>query len=149
MEAREELEHDPLLRVVETGRRLVEDQHARRHREHGRDGEALPFAFAKEKGILVALPAEADRQKRLVDARRERVAGEPEVARPERHLVGDRRREELMIGILEDVADLACDPLERKRAEVGAVETDVTGLGLEEPVQVLRERRLAESRSGR
>src|SRR5262249_2840156 len=54
----------------------------------------------------------------------------------------DRRREELVVGILEDVSHVLRDLLERPPRHAAAAEDDLAGRRLEEPVQVLGERRL-------
>src|SRR5205814_9581371 len=80
---------------------------------------------------------------RLRDARLDLGGCEPQVLRPEGDLLLDRGREELVIGVLEDVAYALRERLEREAAQVAALEPHGALGGLEEAVQVLGERRLA------
>ena len=69
--------------------------------------------------------------------------GEAEVPWAEGDLFTHRGGEELVIRILEDVAHALRELLERQEGDLPPLETHRSGGGREEPVQVLRERRLA------
>ena len=99
--------HLALLAIVQPGRRLIEDQQARAQREHARDREPLTLPFAEQKRIAGAFIFEAHRRQHLGASRFDLRGREAEIARPEFHFGLDRVGENLMVGILEDVADFA------------------------------------------
>src|SRR5947208_4994160 len=142
VEAVEQTEHPLLLLEIEAGRRLVEDENVGPEREDRRDGQALPRALVEQERIRVAL-VELDGRERLGHTRLHLGGREAEVARPEGHLIGDGRGEELMIRILEDVADALGERLERKVRDVASVERHASLGRREEAVQVLGERGLS------
>ena len=61
-------------------------------------------------GIRRSNPAHPDRGQRALDAVVDLGFGEAHVERPERHVVEHGRAEELVVGVLEDEADLGPDP---------------------------------------
>ena len=92
---------------IETGHRLVQQQHVRLHRQHAGDADALFLAEAE----VVHGTARVIRHVDGVQCRRD--AGtygglvEAEIQRAERHVFLDERREQLAVRILEHEADAA------------------------------------------
>ena len=99
--------HATLLAVVEAGGRLVEDQHARTQREHARHRQALALALAQQEGIERARILKPHCAQHLFASPLNFIRRKVEVARPEGDLVLDCGGEDLMVGVLENVADLA------------------------------------------
>ncbi len=66
-----------------------------------------------------------------------------EIAGPEADVLSDRCRKELVIRVLERIADVPSQPVNRHLPGVQAVDEDLAGGGLEQPVQVPGERTLA------
>ena len=94
---------------VQVGRRLVQHQDLRPHGQHG--GDRDPAALAERQVVRrpVAVRGHADRGERLVDPGAQLGAAQAEVGRAERDVLGDRRHEQLVVGVLEDDADPAAD----------------------------------------
>ena len=95
---------------VEVGRRLVEHQDLRLHRQHG--GDRDPAALAE--GQVVRRPVgevgHADPVERVHRPGASSSApAHAEVGRPERDVLADGRHEQLVVGVLEDDADPAPD----------------------------------------
>ena len=143
VQAGEKRHHAALLEVVEPGGRLVEDQHRRLEHQQRRDGEPLPLALAEQEGIDRRQAGEADRRQRRLDARRALGGRHAEVLQREGHLLAGAGGEQLLIRVLEDVADVARHPLQRLRRQVGAAQPHHAGARPQQAVQLLGQRRLA------
>ena len=87
---------------VEVGGRLVEQQHARLHRERAGQGEPLHLAAAQVHDRAVELQAaHAHRVECGVDARPDLLAWHVEVFRTERHIVSETLEDGLRLRILQ------------------------------------------------
>jgi len=135
-----QLHHLALLAIIQPGRRLVEDEQPRAQREDARDGEPLPLPLAEQKRIGSALVVEPDRMKNLGAARLDFSFVVPEVARTKFHFGLNRIGENLMVGILEDVADLARSLGGPQRGAIAPFQRDGSGIGREQTDRHLRQR---------
>ena len=90
---------------VLAGRRLVEDEDGRVHRQDAGQRDELPTRQVEVVRVGRALVGETDGLEAAGDARGDLRRRRPEVARPERHLALDGSFEELLVGVLEDEAD--------------------------------------------
>ena len=68
----------------------------------------------------------ADARERVGDARRDVLGRQPEVERPEPHVLGDGRHEELVVRVLEDHADRAADVGQRPLGHRDAADVDAS-----------------------
>ncbi len=94
---------EPLLPVgVQPRRRLVEHEHPRPHGHRPRDGRPFPLPVGQQVRGAVAQPGDVQRRERLVDPRPDLRLRQPQVQRPERHVLRDRRREQLVVRVLHD-----------------------------------------------
>src|SRR5581483_9397414 len=142
LEIAQEVHERALLAIVQAGGGLVEEENARLERQDGRDREPLPFALRQEERIGVALVREPGPLEAARDALGERLGREREVTGPERDLVLDGRGEELVVGVLEDEADVARDPSRTRARRVAAGDADRARGRQQKAGQVLRESRL-------
>ena len=129
---------------IEHGCGLVEHEIGGPHRERARYGEPL-LLTAREGGGLALLEAcHADRGQRLVDARTDLFARQPEILRPEGDVVLDARGDDLVVRPLEhDAHPLA--QLQRTRLVPGvdAVDRHLSRTREQHPVDQPNERGLA------
>src|SRR5207244_13226667 len=116
--------------------------HLGAERQYRGHREALANALVEQERVGLAL-AEADGGERLFHPRFDRGRRESQVSRAEGDLLLDAGGEELMVGILEDVADPPGEVLEGLAGYRGPVHEDLPRRRREETVQVLGERRLA------
>ena len=128
---------------VEVRGRLVEHEDLRVHGEHRRDGDPSPLAEGQVVRRPVGELGHAHLCQGLEHPGVELVAAQPEVARPERHVVADRRHEQLVVGVLEDDADAAPDLGEVVLGDGQAGHRDGAGPGGQDAVEVQHERGLA------
>jgi hypothetical protein len=94
---------------VERAGRLVEREHARVAREHAREARAALLARAQAVGRAVRGVGEADAGERGGDAGGQRVAPFAALARAVRDVLADGGAEELVVGVLEEEADVGAD----------------------------------------
>ena len=135
--------HAALLAVIQSGGRLVENQQARAQREHARDRQPLALALAEQEWIERARILKSDRAQHLVASALNLVRREVEVARTEGDLVLDGRGENLMVGVLEDVADLGGGFGRAHRGAVAPVEHHGARDRMQQAHQMLGQRGLA------
>ena len=105
VDAREHVEQLAARARVEVGRRLVEHEQARAHRQHG--GDRHPPALAHRELVGGALGRRAPcapRRAPRATRSRDLVALEAHVERAERHVLLDGGHEELVVGVLEHEA---------------------------------------------
>ena len=100
-------------RVVLAGRRLVEDEHRRLHRQDARQRDELPQRQVEVIGVREPRAGQPDRVECRVHGPRGRVRATTEVARPEGDLALDRPVEELVVGVLEHEPDPRREPMDR------------------------------------
>ncbi len=129
--------------VVEHRGRLVEQQRARTHREHPREGETLGLTPGERGAAMVDAVGEPDRGERLGDAGPDLRPGQPEVLRPERgvptHATGDER----VGGVLHEQADASVPRTHGVTVDEHLPRT-LAGVDLpEHPGERLQQRRLA------
>src|SRR5262249_13763203 len=131
------------LAEVETGRRLVENQHRGAKREDRRHRDLLPLAFGQQERITGFEPDESHGVDDAPYARFDLRATATELARPERDLLFHGCREDLIVGVLEDVAYRcrACPGAERR--EWSAAPFDPSLPALQDATEQPRERTLS------
>ena len=95
----------PRPRVKEGGR-LVKEHHRGLHREHRRERRHALFAAGDLERRLAAQMFDMQQGEALVHAPRHLLLGEPHIARAEGDIVVDRGHKELVVGVLEEDADL-------------------------------------------
>ena len=88
-------------RRVEVGGRLVEQDHARPHREHAGEREPLLLPTREGRGRPVERHVEPDRVERLPHPRPDLLARDAEVLAAERDVVADAGEDRLAVGILQ------------------------------------------------
>ena len=124
--------------------RLVEHEIRGLHRERPGEREPLLLAAGEQVRLARLEPGQADRRKRVRDTTADHIAREPEVLGPERHVVLDRCRDDLVVGVLkhdpDQFAQLADARLVGRR---DAVDRDGARLWQQDTVREARERRLA------
>ncbi len=143
--ALERLEHLEQLSPragIEVGRRLVEHEQGRLHRQDGRDRHAPALAERELVRAAVCDVLHPHGAQRRSHAILEPRAGEPEVERPEGDVVAHRRHEELVVGILEDEADAGPQRLDVPVADVDPGHLEAS-LAAQEAVEVEHQGRLA------
>src|SRR6266851_60920 len=97
--------HSVLLAIIEAGRGLVENEKTRAQREYASDREPLTFTFAQQERIAVSRTGKIDGFEDFGASTLDFGVIESEVARTESDFILDRGGEDLMVGILEHVAD--------------------------------------------
>jgi hypothetical protein len=136
--------HEPAPRArVEARRRLVHDQDVGLHGEHRGDGHRALLAAGEVVGRALRQVLSPDARERGGDAGRDVGGREPEVERPEPHVLGHRRQEQLVVRVLEHHADGATDVGQRPLGDRDAADVDAAAGGCEQPVEVQEEGRLA------
>jgi len=114
---------------VQAGGRLVQDQHARPHRQHCADGHALDLPAGKR---VQAAPEQMGEAERLSDrghAGADSLLIQPQIARAAGQLLIHGQVEELGSRVLEDDADLLGDLRRGEQQRVAAVYLDCAGQG--------------------
>ncbi len=109
---------------VEPGGRLVEQQDLVAHGEKPGDADALLLPEAERVDGLIEIAPHVDVGERLAHPGGDLFLREPHVERAEGHVLRDGGREELVVGVLEDEADLAVDLLWRQLPDIGPIEHD-------------------------
>src|SRR6266849_2323424 len=97
--------HAALLAIIEAGRGLVENEKTRAQREYASDREPLTFTFAHQERIAVSRIGKIDGFEDFGASTLDFGVIESEVARTESDFILDSGSEDLMVGILEHVAD--------------------------------------------
>ena len=141
------LEHDlgelaPRL-GVEVGRRLVEHEQRRVHRQHRARRHPAALAEAEVVGRAPGVAGHPDRVQRRLDPVLELMTPISEVGRAEGDVVADGGGEELVVGVLEHDPDPAADLAQVGLLDPQAVDDDAAGAAAERAVEVQDEGRLA------
>src|SRR6266852_9470214 len=97
--------HAALLAIIEAGRGLVENEQARAQREHASDREPLTFTLAQQERIAVSRLGKIDGFEDFGASTLDFGVIESEVARTESDFILDRGSEDLMVVVLDNVAD--------------------------------------------
>jgi len=129
-------------RGVECPTRLIEHQDVRFHGEHCCQCGAATLSAAQMMGSAVGEVGSLHGLQRLPSARGESVPGEPQIRRPERNILTNRRHEELVICVLEYKAHPASDFPERVLCYHRIADPNRAGASRENPVQMQRQRGL-------
>ncbi len=127
---------------VLAGRRLVEDDDRRPHREDGRDRQELPARVAQVVRVLVGGTGQPDRLQRLSDPRSSSAPRIPRFRGPNATSARTLPGEDLAVGILEREADEPRKLGDMASPDARAVEPDLPLVGSKEPVEVANEGRL-------
>ena len=96
-----------LLRGIEAGGRLIQQDDVRFHRQDGGDGDALLLAATQLIRRAIGQMGDVHLLQRDAHARRGLPRRPTHLQRAKRDVVVDRRAEELDVGILEDQSDTA------------------------------------------
>jgi hypothetical protein len=143
LEALQQADQFPAAPGVEARRRLVEDEDRGIHREDRRERDPLALTEREPMRDAALRAGHPDRREGPLDAIVDLVGRQAEVDRPERDVVEDGRAEELVVGILEDQADLGTDRLDGRPVHDAATDPDRPVPGREDPVELEHERTLA------
>ena len=100
---------------IEEHRWLVEKQRVGPHREHTRDGRPSLFAAGEAEWHALFLARHADAFERFADAHSHIVGGQSHIERTEGHIVADGAREELIVRVLKDDAEMRGELLSLRR----------------------------------
>ncbi len=130
-------------RPILAGRRLVEHENRRVHRQHTGERDELPVRQPQVVRVLRGPIRQPHGGECLGDEAPDVGIAKPEVARSERRLALHRAAEELAIGILEHEADGMGDVGDRPPGDVTTGNSHAAGLRGQDPDQVLGEGRLA------
>ena len=98
---------------IEVGRRLVEHEDARTQSQSGRDSHTLLLATRQGVGPAATERSQSHRGQRGVHGGLDLDRRRQHILEAEGHLVFDRERAELRLGILKDQADLTREPVHR------------------------------------
>jgi hypothetical protein len=129
-------------RRVQPGERFVQHEVARLHRQRTRDCDTLALAARQRIDTLRLSPCHPDRRQRVGDPAVDLLAGQSEVLRPERHVRADRRRDDLIAGVLKHHPD--CGPgRDQIVGDRRAVHQHLARVRCQQAVAVPDERRLA------
>ncbi len=128
---------------VEPARGLVHDEDARLHGEDGGDRDRPLLAAGEAVGRALREVLRADAREGLRDPRPHVLGREPEVQRPEAHILGDGRHEQLVVRVLEDHADRPADVGQRVLCDRDAADVDGAVRRRQQAVQVQQQRGLA------
>ena len=128
---------------VEVRRRLVQHEDLRAHGQHGRDRDPAALAEGEVVRRAVGEVGDAHRAQGLHDPRVELGAAQPEVGRPERHVVAHGGHEQLVVGVLEDDADPASHLEQVRAGDRQPRDGDASRAGREDAVEVQHQGRLA------
>ena len=99
--ARDRVAHLAHALGVEVGRRLVEQDEPRAHREHARQREALLLPTREGGRRPIERHIQTHRIERLAHPLPDLVTGDAEVLGAERHVVPDAREDRLAVGVLQ------------------------------------------------
>ena len=145
VKALEDLRHLATGGRVEVGGGFVEDEDLRSHRQHRGDGD--PPALTEGQVVRWALRVRAHAHERqgLPHPGLELRSTQPDVVRPEGHVVPDRRHEQLVVGVLKDDPHPPPDLQEVLAGDGHSGDGHRPGGRLVNPVEVQDERRLARS----
>jgi hypothetical protein len=122
-EALDQIYEEPFGARVERCGRLVEQDDVRPQRQNRGYCRALLFTARQLEGRAIGEVRDLHGRQSLVAAFADLIRGEAQLQRPERHVVENRRAEELYVGVLEDEADLA---VESERLLPGCNGRDIT-----------------------
>ena len=129
--------------AVLAGRRLVEDQDGRAHRDDRRDGDELPRPPLEVVRMPVEDALQAQSRGDVRDTRRNFALGDAQVSRPEGQLGGDGRGEQLVARVLERVGGMRGHAPHRVACGVEPVDDHRARRRPQQPVQEAGKRRLA------
>ena len=94
---------------VEAAGRLIHDQDVRRHGKHRGNGHPFLLPAGEMIGRLVLQMGGAHLFEHVLDPLLDLIHRQPQIERPEGHIIKDRGHEELIVRILEDHAHRAPD----------------------------------------
>ena len=130
--------------TVEHGGRLVEHDALRPHGKHACDGNALLLPAGQELRGIGTVVVHADGFQRVVDALPDLRRGDAEVFRREGDVLLYNVRDDLVVRVLEDHADMLPDGEQLLLVlRVHAVDRHAAARGQQDGIKVLGKRRLA------
>ena len=115
VDALDGVEKAPCRKRVEHTRRLIEDQKLRVHRHHGREVQHLLLPAGKLAGFLPEPAFHAEKSRHFRDSAPDNACRKRQIFKPERKLVPDIIRHDLILRILLDIADFGKRRLRVKR----------------------------------
>ncbi len=122
---------------------LIQNHHLRIHGQHRGDGHQLPLRQLQIVGIALRLRQQSHLLKRLSRTFLRLFLRHADIERPEHHLVQHLVLKNLVVRILEHIADPAAERCHRMAGNVFAAEIHAAALGLQKALQNPHQRRLA------
>src|ERR687889_809347 len=141
----DQVHHAALLGVIQARGRLVQDQDLRTHGQDRSHGDALTLALGEPEGVFVSAPLHSHGAEGFLDPLLYLSLVHIPDLRPERHLVEDGVREDLVVGVLEDVSDRLAEPAQPLLCGLFPAHQGRALGWLQQPIEVLDERGLAGS----
>ncbi len=142
-QAVEQVHHGGDAGGIQAGRGFVEEEDLRPRRQGRGDGQALAVSARKREGVLRLQAIQANRSQGLGRPFGHLPGRASQVPGTEGDLVQDRLRKDLVVGVLEDVADLGPQPGGGPGAALTAADPDGPGRRVNEPREMSCQGRLA------
>src|SRR5215211_1453114 len=143
VKAPDQIHHAALLGVVQPRGRLVQDQDLRTHGQDRCDRDPLALALGESERIFVSAPLHSHGAEGFLDPLLYLLLIHVPDLRPERHLVEDGVREDLVVRVLEDVPDGLAEPAQPLLYGLFPTSPHRALGRFQQPVEVLDERGLA------
>src|SRR5215212_6551948 len=141
----DQVHHAALLGVIQARGRLVQDQDLWTHGEHARHSDALTLALGESERVFIPTPLHSHCGEGFSDPLLYLSLLHIPYLRPERHLVEDGVREDLVVRVLEDVSDGLAEPAQPLLRGLLPIHQNRALGGLQQPVEMLDQRGLARS----